>query len=152
MTYDNNQKNRSPCEKFKKMMRNIIKLSSFPLLETDGRSSNVHSPPHLHHLAIKRPKNQTLRRPQSGLDGGGSPSFIKIQDNDHHDNGRANDYMQRGELHNSVINLKASDYIRRFHERNKHDGDGGGGAATTITTLRPPPPPPRLLQERLLFK
>lgn len=151
MTFDNNQKNRFPCEKFKQMMRNILKLSSFPLLETDGRSSRSHSPLHAHHQVMTRPKNHILRRPHSGLDGGGSSSIIKIQDNDHHDIGGTYDQMQRGhELHNSIINLKASDYIRRFHERNKHDGDGGS-AATTITTLLPPPPP-RLHQERVLFK
>ncbi|KAI3744553.1 hypothetical protein L1987_57636 [Smallanthus sonchifolius] len=137
MTYDYIQKKRSPCDKFMQKMRNILKLSSFPLPGTDGRSSSSHSPTHTHHLVMKPPKSHTPRRAHSshlgGLDEGGSSSFIKIQGNDHHDIGRAHGHMQMGELNNSVVNLKASDYTRRFHERNKRD-DFIGAASTTATT------------------
>ncbi|CAH1417170.1 unnamed protein product [Lactuca virosa] len=134
-------KKRSPCEKLMQIMRSFHKLSSSPLTGTDIRSTSSLSPPHSHHPIVKQPKNPTTKPPNShnvdGLDGGGSSSFIKIQGMDHHDIAIADDVsrysgMQTNEIKASVTNLKASDYIRRFHERNKHE---------SVSLVLPPPPP-----------
>ncbi|KAL8249897.1 hypothetical protein R6Q59_006765 [Mikania micrantha] len=55
----------------------------------------------------------------------GSPSFIKIHGINQHD-------IETSELKGSVTNLMVSDYIKRFHERNKRD---------MPSSVMPPSPP-----------
>ncbi|CAH1417169.1 unnamed protein product [Lactuca virosa] len=139
-----NKKRSSLCEKLMQLMRSFFKLSSCPLKGTDaGSSSSVLPPPNSHHPTVKQPKDPTRKPPNSrhadGSDGGGSSSFIKIQGINHSDIGIADDAswysgIQSSELKASVTNLVASDYIRRFHERNKHE--------SVLLVLPPPPPPP----------
>ncbi|CAH1429460.1 unnamed protein product [Lactuca virosa] len=108
------------------LIRSFQKLSSFLLTGNDVRSTSSPSPP------VIKPGTTTLKTPNSrhfhGLEGGGSSSFIKIQGNDHRDIRISDDDdaswcsgMLTSELKTSVTNLEASDYIRRFHERNKHE-------------------------------
>ncbi|KAI3720270.1 hypothetical protein L6452_21183 [Arctium lappa] len=124
MTINSSQKKRSSCEKLMRMMKNLLKFSSFPVPVNDVRTSSSNSPPRRHHQPEEQPKHQKLPNghQSGGLDGGN----IKIQGNDHHEIGRAD------ELKDSVTNLKASDYIRRFHERNQRD---------SVQLVLPPPPP-----------
>ncbi|KAL7603685.1 hypothetical protein Lser_V15G14787 [Lactuca serriola] len=119
------------------LIRSFQKLSSFLLTGNDVGSTSSISPP------VIKPRTTTLKTPNShhfdGLEGGGSSSFIKIQGNDHHDIRISDDDascysgMLTSELKTSVTNLEASDYIRRFHERNKHE---------SVSLVLPPPPPP----------
>ncbi|KAL7603687.1 hypothetical protein Lser_V15G14788 [Lactuca serriola] len=122
------------------LSRSFQKLSSFPLSGNDVRSSSSISSP------VKKPRNPTPKKPNSlhvdGLEGGGNSSSIKIQGNDHRDIRISDDAswysgMLTSELKASVTNLKASDYIRRFHERNKHE---------SVSLVLPPPPPPPVLR------
>ncbi|KAI3497739.1 hypothetical protein L1887_33247 [Cichorium endivia] len=143
MPINSTKKRRSSCEKLMQLIiRSFLKLSSMPHAGSDVTSSNSLPPPKSHHSTVKPPKNPTGKTPNSrhvvGLEGGGSSSFIKIQGNDHPDNGIADDAsrysdLQSSELKAAVTNLKASDYIRRFHERNKRE---------SVSLVLPPPPPP----------
>lgn len=136
MAIDASQKKRSSCERFMQMMRNILKLSSFPITRTNVRSSSYPSPPHKHYPTVKQPKKQEAERGYNfhvgGLDGGGSSSFLKIEGINQHDMGRAHD-KQTCELKDSVTNLMASDYIKRFHERNMRDSFIGHASTTTTS-------------------
>ena len=156
MTSDSSQKMISSCEKCMQILKNILKFSSFPPRLTDGRSSSSRSPPHRHHPSIKPPKSMTPklqnRRKMDGLDGGKSSSLIKIQGINNHDPGRVDDAnryetTQTSKLEASVTNLMFSDYIKNFHERNKHESE-------SIVLPPPPPqlPPLRLRQDKLLLK
>lgn len=129
MRSDSIQKKRSPCEKFMQTIRNIFKLSSFPLPETDVRSINSHSPPHRYQSTLKQPKNKTPKM-QNNLHVGhlnqGGSSFINIQGIDHYDIGKLDDVnrynsMETSEINSSVTNLMVSDYIKRFHEKNQNE-------------------------------
>ncbi|KAL4586865.1 hypothetical protein LXL04_011510 [Taraxacum kok-saghyz] len=136
------QKKRSPCEKLMQMMRSFLKPSSFPLTGTDVKSSSSPSPPQSHHQTAKQTQNP-MRKPSDsrrvgGLSGGGTSSFIKIQGVDHHDVGISDEFLKTSKLEASVTNLVASDYIRRFHERNKHES-----VALVLPPPPPPPPPPQ---------
>ncbi|KAI3497740.1 hypothetical protein L1887_33248 [Cichorium endivia] len=126
-------------------MRSFFRLSSCPFTGTDVRSSTSLPPPHNHHPTVKQPIDPTRKPPNSrhmdGSDGGGTSSFIKIQGIDNQDIGIAN--IQSSEVKASVTNLVATDYIRRFHERNKHE---------SVLLVLPPPPPPPPRQGRLLGK
>ncbi|PWA65707.1 hypothetical protein CTI12_AA333550 [Artemisia annua] len=136
MTSGSSQKNISSCEKCMQILKNILKFSPFPPRLTDGRSSSSHSPPHRHHPTIKPPKSMTpklqTRRKMDGLDGVKSSSFIKIHGPDE----RGSESTQTSTLEASVTNLMVSDYIKNFHERNKHEA---------VSLVLPPPPrvPPR---------
>ncbi|GJY76041.1 hypothetical protein Tco_0481157 [Tanacetum coccineum] len=145
MTSDSSQKNISSCEKCMQILKNILKFSPFPPRLTDGRSSSSRSPPHTHHQSIKPPRNMTPklqnRRRMDGLDRGKSSSFIKIQGTDDKDIRRVDDAnryesTRTSELEVAVTNLMVSDYIKNFHERNKHEA---------VSLVLPPPPqvPPR---------
>ncbi|KAJ0828773.1 hypothetical protein HanRHA438_Chr17g0841001 [Helianthus annuus] len=148
MAFDASQKKRSTCEKFMQMVRNILKLSSFPLPRTNVRSSSSPSPPRKHHTVVEQPKKQTSQRGNSihvgSSNGEGSSSFIKIHGIDQHNMEAAHD-MKTSELKDSVTNLMVSDYIKRFHERNTRDYIGDASPVM-------PPPQPYLHQDRLLFK
>ncbi|PWA42159.1 hypothetical protein CTI12_AA547410 [Artemisia annua] len=75
-----------------------------------------------------------------GLDGGKSSSFIKIHGPDE----RGSESTQTSTLEASVTNLMVSDYIKNFHERNKHEA---------VSLVLPPPPrvPPHGLVTWVLF-
>ncbi|GJX87821.1 hypothetical protein Tco_0339835 [Tanacetum coccineum] len=143
MTSYSSQKNISSCEKCMQILKNILKFSPFPPRLTDGRSCSSRSPPHRHHQSIKPTRNMTPklqnRRKMDGLDGGKSSSFIKIQGTDDKDIERVDDVnryesTRTSELEVAVTNLMVSDYIKNFHERNKHE-------AVSLVLL----PPPRLV-------
>lgn len=146
MKIDSTQKKRSPREKFMQMMRNILKFSSFPP-PTEVRLSSSQSPSHRHHPTVKLLQNPTSKRQNSrhvdGLNQEMSSSFIKIQGIDHHDTGRVD---ETSEVKAAAINLMVSDYIKTFHERNKHE------SVSLVLPLPPPPLPPRLHQGRVLLK
>ncbi|GJX87820.1 hypothetical protein Tco_0339834 [Tanacetum coccineum] len=145
MTSDSSQNKISSCEKCMQILKNILKFSPFPPRLTDGRSSSSRSPPRTHHQSIKPPRNMTPklqnRRRMDGLDRGKSSSFIKIQGTDDNDIRRVDDVngyesTRASELEVAVTNLMVSDYIKNFHERNKHEA---------VSLVLPPPPqvPPR---------
>nr|GEU83373.1 RNA-directed DNA polymerase, eukaryota, reverse transcriptase zinc-binding domain protein [Tanacetum cinerariifolium] len=109
------------------------------------RSSSSRSPPHRHHPSIKSPRNMKPklqnRRKMDDLDREKSSSFIKIQGTDDKDIRTVDDVnryesTRTSELEVAVTNLMVSDYIKNFHERNKHEA---------VSLVLPPPPqvPPR---------
>ncbi|KAI3763592.1 hypothetical protein L2E82_13552 [Cichorium intybus] len=154
MPINSTQNKRSPCSKLMQLMKSFLELSQPPLTGSDVRSTTSLSPPHNHHQTVKQPKisipEMQNSRQLDGLDGRGSSYVIKIQGINHLDIGRADDAsnyggMQTHELKASVTNLKDSDYIRRFHEKNKHE-------SVSLVLPPPPPPPPLPRQGRFLLK
>ncbi|KAL9337816.1 hypothetical protein Peur_069585 [Populus x canadensis] len=135
--------NNSLCEKSMKMVVNIIKLSSFSIAKM---SLGTPSPPvatkSLAHVtgSVVVPKEPLLsqipgsRRSQEPQGSSNPKSFVMQPDE-----GNGSSHVIHED--NSVINGRASDYIRKVHEKNRNDA-----LETSKLTPYIPPPPPRAVK------